>query len=79
MKKIFLIIIQLVLVIGVIVFKFVLTGEKYLVVGINPGIPPFQYIDTKNDGDVVGLDIYLINEVAEKQGKTLKTQTMTFR
>ncbi len=49
--------------------------EKYLVVGTSPAFPPFEYM---RDGEIVGFDIGLAEEIAKAQGKTLIVKSIIF-
>ena len=46
-----------------------------LIVGTNPHFPPFEYI---KDGEVVGFDIELIKEIAQRIGKKLILKDTAF-
>jgi ABC-type amino acid transport substrate-binding protein len=47
-----------------------------LIVGTNPEFPPFESVG--DDGEVVGIDIDIINAIAEKIGMTVVIESMDF-
>ncbi len=49
--------------------------EKVLVVGMSADYPPFEY---KKNGQIVGFDVDLAQEIAQQLGYTLKIQDMDF-
>lgn len=49
--------------------------EPIIKLGTSPDYPPFEY---KKDGEVVGFDIALVKEIAEKLGMKLEIQELEF-
>jgi arginine/lysine/histidine transporter system substrate-binding protein len=53
-------------------------GEKILKVGTSADFPPFEYVDTAKGDDIIGFDIDLINQIAQKLGYKVQVQDMPF-
>lgn len=53
-----------------------LAEDTTLVVGTNPEFPPFESVG--DNGEVVGIDIDIINAIAEKIGMTVTIESMDF-
>lgn len=51
-------------------------GKDVLYVGTNAEYPPFEYLD--ENGNVVGFDVELINEISKIIGKKIEIKDMTF-
>lgn len=49
--------------------------DNKLVIATSPDFPPFEYLD---DGQVVGIEIDILNAIAAKLGKELEIQQMDF-
>ncbi len=52
------------------------SGGKVLKVGTSPDFPPFEYVDDK--GNIVGIDIDLVNALASKLGYKVEIVSMDF-
>ncbi|MFC5652595.1 transporter substrate-binding domain-containing protein [Paenibacillus solisilvae] len=52
--------------------------KKVLILGTSPDYPPYENVDAKNNGEIVGFDIDIAKAVAEKLGYELKIQSMDF-
>lgn len=52
--------------------------KKVLILGTSPDYPPYENVDAKNNGEVVGFDIDIAKAVAAKLGYELKIQSMDF-
>jgi ABC-type amino acid transport substrate-binding protein len=52
--------------------------KKVLVMGTSPDYPPYESVDAKNNGEIVGFDIDIAKAVAAKLGYELKVQNMDF-
>ncbi len=52
--------------------------KKVLVMGTSPDYPPYENVDAKNNGEIVGFDIDIAKAVAAKLGYELKIQSMDF-
>ncbi|GGF93623.1 transporter substrate-binding domain-containing protein [Paenibacillus abyssi] len=52
--------------------------KKVLVMGTSPDYPPYESVDAKNNGEIVGFDIDIAKAVADKLGYELKIQGMDF-
>jgi arginine transport system substrate-binding protein len=79
-KRFFIAIIAVAVIIGLIVLKPFQTNEKpwheTLVVGLQSGYPPFEYMDAK--GKIVGFDLDISEQISEKLGKKLVIKDMEF-
>jgi ABC-type amino acid transport substrate-binding protein len=53
-------------------------GKKVLTMGTSADYPPYENVDAKNGGEIVGFDIDIAKAVAEKLGYELKIQSMEF-
>ncbi|GIQ62312.1 hypothetical protein PACILC2_08800 [Paenibacillus cisolokensis] len=54
-------------------------GEpKTIVMGTSADYPPYESVDAKGGGEVVGLDIDIARHIAEKLGYELKISNMDF-
>lgn len=51
------------------------TGEKYII-ATDTVFPPFEF--TNEDGDFVGIDVDIINAIAEDQGIDVEIQSLGF-
>ncbi|MDF2961735.1 MAG: polar amino acid transporter permease [Paenibacillus sp.] len=52
--------------------------KKVLTMGTSPDYPPYENVDAKNGGEIVGFDIDIAKAVAAKLGYELKIQSMEF-
>jgi ABC-type amino acid transport substrate-binding protein len=52
--------------------------KKTLVLGTSADYPPYESVDAKNNGEIVGFDIDIAKAVAAKLGYELKIQSMDF-
>ncbi len=50
--------------------------EKTLVIGVQSGYPPFEFMDA--NGKIIGFDIAIAERIAQKLGKTLVINDMEF-
>lgn len=78
-KKSTIAILSAALVLGLIVLKpFQITekSNEILVIGLQSGYPPFEFMDTQ--GKIVGFDVDVSNCIAEKLAKTLVIKDMEF-
>lgn len=79
-KKFIVVIVVGAAIVGVIIRNSFQTSEKNstntLVVGLQSGYPPFEFMDT--NGKIVGFDLDLAARIAEKLGKKLVIQEMSF-
>ncbi len=80
LKKYFLSILAMALVLGLVAAKPFSSGEPseqdVLVVGLQSGYPPFEYMDTQ--GKIVGFDVDVAGLIAEKLEKVLVIKDMDF-
>lgn len=54
-------------------------GEKgTLVMGTSPDYPPYENVDAKNNGEIVGMDIDIAKHIAEQLGYKLEIASMDF-
>ncbi|WP_308862306.1 transporter substrate-binding domain-containing protein [Paenibacillus radicis (ex Xue et al. 2023)] len=53
-------------------------GKKTLVMGTSADYPPYESIDAKNNGEIVGFDIDIAKAAAAQLGYELKVQSMDF-
>ncbi|WP_246943575.1 basic amino acid ABC transporter substrate-binding protein [Bacillus pinisoli] len=53
------------------------SGKK-LVMGTSADYPPFEYIDTKQGGDIIGFDIDLVNYIAKELGYEIEIKDIAF-
>ncbi|QAY67385.1 ABC transporter substrate-binding protein/permease [Paenibacillus protaetiae] len=51
---------------------------KTIVMGTSPDYPPYENVDAKNSGEIVGLDIDIAKAIAQKLGYTLEIKSMDF-
>ena len=65
-----------ILLISLVAFMSCSTKENKLYVGTNAEYPPFEYLD--ENGNVVGFDVELINEISKIIGKKIEIKDMTF-
>ncbi len=54
------------------------TTDKILIVGTNPGFPPFAYMGGDNGNEVVGFDMDIIEAIAKDAGKKVEFKIMNF-
>ncbi|BBH23471.1 ABC transporter substrate-binding protein [Paenibacillus baekrokdamisoli] len=52
--------------------------KKVLILGTSPDYPPYENVDAKNNGDIIGFDIDIARAIATKLGYELKIQSMDF-
>lgn len=52
--------------------------HKVLIMGTSPDYPPYESVDAKNNGEIVGFDVDIAKAVAAKLGYELKIQSMDF-
>lgn len=52
------------------------SGEGSLIVGLEAGFPPYEYIG--DNGDIVGIDIDISQKIADKLGRELEIKDMDF-
>ncbi|WP_442950972.1 ABC transporter substrate-binding protein/permease [Paenibacillus sp. GSMTC-2017] len=56
-----------------------IVGEKgTIVMGTSPDYPPYENVDAKNNGEIVGLDIDIAKHIATKLGYKLEISSMDF-
>jgi ABC-type amino acid transport substrate-binding protein len=53
-----------------------LAEAAVLIVGTNPEFPPFEFVG--DDGEIVGIDIDIIDAIAERIGMTVTIESMDF-
>jgi polar amino acid transport system substrate-binding protein len=81
MKKLFLFL-SIALSIGLFYFQSfkkaqIVSDQKDLVVGISPDYPPYAFIDLAT-GQIVGLEVDIINEIGRRIDKKIVIKTMPF-
>jgi len=52
--------------------------KKTLIMGTSPDYPPYESVDAKNSGEIIGLDIDIANYILGELGYELKIQSMDF-
>jgi len=52
--------------------------KKKLIMGTSPDFPPFESVDAKNTGEIVGFDIDIANLILDELGYELQIQSMDF-
>lgn len=56
-----------------------LSGQKKkLVMGTSPDYPPYESVDAKNNGEIIGLDIDIAKYITDKLGYELEITSMDF-
>jgi len=53
-------------------------GTKKLVMGTSPDYPPYESVDAKNNGEIVGMDIDIAKYVTSRLGYELEIASMDF-
>jgi len=53
-------------------------GGKTVIMGTSPDYPPYESVDAKNSGEIVGLDIDIARHIAEQLGYKLEIAAMDF-
>lgn len=53
-------------------------ASKTIVMGTSPDYPPYENIDAKNNGEIVGLDVDIAKAIAKRLGYTLEIKSMDF-
>ncbi|NHN32493.1 transporter substrate-binding domain-containing protein [Paenibacillus agricola] len=53
-------------------------NKKVLIMGTSPDYPPYESVDAKNNGEIVGFDIDIAKAVSAKMGYELQIQSMDF-
>jgi polar amino acid transport system substrate-binding protein len=54
------------------------SGKKTLIMGTSADYPPYENVDAKNGGEIVGMDIDLARQIADKLGFELQISSMDF-
>ncbi|MNH93017.1 Arginine transport system permease protein ArtQ [compost metagenome] len=54
------------------------TTKKTLIMGTSPDYPPYESVDAKNSGEIVGLDIDIAKYITSQLGYELKISSMDF-
>ena len=75
MKKIFIVVLALVMVLGLAACGGSDEAKVYIV-GTEPTFPPFEY--SADNGDIIGFDIDLIKAIAEDQGFEVEIRNLGF-
>ncbi|MCM3633780.1 MULTISPECIES: ABC transporter substrate-binding protein/permease [Paenibacillus] len=54
------------------------TPKKTLIMGTSPDFPPYESVDAKNNGEIIGLDIDIAKTILSELGYELQIQSMDF-
>lgn len=52
--------------------------KKTLIMGTSPDFPPYESVDAKNNGEIIGLDIDIAKTILDELGYELQIQSMDF-